>query len=208
MKKVLIYGSGGHGKVVLDILLSAGEKDIAGFVDDSPGKAGQEINGYPVLGTLSQITDNKDNYQVALGIGDNKIREKTYLKARDLGFEVVQAVHPTAVVSQNVEMGEGVVVMPGAVVNANTVLGNGVVVNTGATVDHDCNLEQFSQVWPGANLAGTVHLGEYSYVGTGAAIIQSINIGKNVIVGAGAVVISDIPDNVTAVGMPAKVKER
>uniref|UniRef100_A0A7V3J928 Acetyltransferase n=1 Tax=candidate division CPR3 bacterium TaxID=2268181 RepID=A0A7V3J928_UNCC3 len=204
--KILIFGAGGHGKVVLDILLESGA-DVLGFLDDEESKVGQEINGFKVLGGWSYLKNNKFSKltKIALGIGNNNIREKIFRQAKDLGLSVVSAIHPKAIVSRSVKLGEGVAIMPGAIINSSSVLEDGVVVNTGATVDHDCYLERFCQIWPGAHLAGTVRVGEFSYVGTSASIIQNIKIGKNVIIGAGAAVVSDIPDNVTAVGVPARV---
>lgn len=203
-EKVVIFGASGHGKVVLDILLEAGF-DVLGFLDDDRQKIGQEIRGLKVLGGWSYLRDKVASIRIALGIGNNIIREKIFKKAKDIGVEAVSAVHPKAIVARDVKIGEGVVIMPGAVVNTGTIIEDGVVVNTGATVDHDCCLKRFCQIWPGAHLAGNVRVGEFSYVGTGGVVIQNITIGKNTMIGAGAVVISDVPDNVTVVGNPGKV---
>jgi sugar O-acyltransferase (sialic acid O-acetyltransferase NeuD family) len=204
MKKdaILIFGAGGHGRVVLDILLESGA-NIAGFLDDDKEKIGRKIHGFEVLGGLSFLK-NKKNIYVALGIGNNKVREKIFRRVKDIGAGIVRALHPRAIVSSYARIGEGVVIMPGAVVNTGTIIEDGAVVNTGATIDHDCHLGSFCQIWPGAHLAGAVRVGEFSYVGTGANVIQNITIGKDVIIGAGAVVISNLPDNSTVVGNPGK----
>jgi len=201
--RIIIFGAGGHGRVVLDVLLESGA-DVMGFLDDDKIKIGLEIRGVGVLGDLAYVK-NKGEFKLALGIGDNKVRESIFKRTETLGVDVCSAIHPKAIVSKDVKIGRGVVVMPGAIINAGAVLEDGVVVNTGATVDHDCYLERFCQIWPGAHLAGTVRVGEFSYVGIGAAVIQNITIGKNTILGAGAVIISDTPDNVTIAGNPGKV---
>ena len=201
--KVLIFGAGGHGKVVLDILIESGAS-VFGFIDEDKAKIGQEIRGFAVLGDFSYF-EKKKSISIALGIGNNVIREKIFNKAKNMGIGIVSAIHPKAIVSKDVKIGEGVVIMPGAVINTGAVLNEGAVVNTGATVDHDSYLEKFCQIWPGAHLAGSVRVGEFSYVGTGASVIQNINIGKNVMIGAGAVIISDVPDNVIIAGNPGRV---
>lgn len=205
MKKngIVIFGSGGHGKVVLDILIESGH-DILGFIDDNKDKAGQIIRGFKVLGDWAYAKKNS-SVKIALGIGNNRDREKIFRKVKNMDLVVISAIHPAAVVSKDISMGEGVTIMPGAIINTGAVLEDGVVINTAASIDHDSHLGRFSQVWPGAHLAGAVTVGEFSYIGTGAAVIQNINIGKNVIIGAGAVIISDVPDNVTIVGNPGKV---
>jgi sugar O-acyltransferase (sialic acid O-acetyltransferase NeuD family) len=205
MKKeeVLIYGAGGHGKVVLEILLSNNKVKVLGFLDDQPKKTGLKIRGYKILGGWSYLKDNK-GAKVVLGIGNNEIRKAIFEKMKKIGVKVETAIHAKSILSKDTKIGEGVVIMPGAIINPGVIIEEGVVVNTGATVDHDCRLRSFCQIWPGAHLAGSVEVGALSYIGTGAAVTQNIKIGKNVTIGAGAAVISNISDNVVAVGVPAK----
>ncbi|MFC1510858.1 acetyltransferase [Candidatus Margulisiibacteriota bacterium] len=203
MKKVIILGAGGHGKVVLDIILELGF-EVLGFIDEDKTKHGQIINGFMDLGGWP-VLEKERQAILALGIGNNEIRRMAFERAKQMGISVLTAVHPKAIISKSVKVGNGVIIMPGAVVNTGTHIEDGVVVNTGATVDHDCCLGKFCQIWPGAHLAGTVRVGAGSYIGTGASVIQNINIGKNTMVGAGAAVVADLPDRVTAVGVPAKI---
>src|ERR1041384_5856935 len=156
MKKnsIVIYGAGGHGKVVLDILLEA-QQNVVGFIDDDLKKRGEKINGLPVLGDWSYASRNK-SVKLALGIGNNEIRKKIYEKALREDVEVVNAIHPKAVISRSARIGKGVVVMAGVVINPSVTVEDGVVVNTAATVDHDCHLKRFCHIWPGAHLAGIV----------------------------------------------------
>lgn len=203
MSNVVIFGAGGHGKVVLDILLESGHT-VEGFLDGDSEKCGKEVCGYKVLGDLDYLR-GKPDFGLCLGIGNNIIRGQVFAKASKMGVKVVQAIHPKATVSRSAKIGDGVVIMAHAVINPCATVETGVVINTGATVDHDCILKRFCHIWPGAHLAGTVTVGEFSYIGTGSAVIQNINIGNHVIIGAGAAVVTDIPNNVTAVGVPAKV---
>ncbi len=205
-KKIVIFGAGGHGKVVLDILLKSKLK-VLGFLDDDAKKINKKVLGFKILGDRSYLIKNK-TVSVALGIGGNVTREKIFKKVKSLGIEIVSAIHPQAIIAKGVKIGEGVVIMPGVIIGPSVVLKEGVVINTSASVDHDCYLNRFCQIWPGAHLAGSVTVGEFSYVGTGASVIQNINIGKNVMIGAGAAVIRNIPDSVTCVGVPAKIIKR
>lgn len=206
-KKVAIFGGGGHGKVILDILLESGA-EVAGFLDDDPKKAGAVVCGYKVLGGFAYLEGKTGSLSLALGIGDNKIRRKIFDRAVAAGVEVVSAVHPSAAVSRLATVARGAAIMAGAVVNPDATIGEGAVVNTGATVDHDCRLERFCQVWPGAHLAGTVRVGEAAYIGTGASVIPGITIGKDARIGAGAAVLSDVAEGTTVVGVPARPVKR
>ncbi len=97
-----------------------------------------------------------------------------------------------------------VVIVAGAVVNVDSVLGDHVIVNTAATVDHDCVIGSYAHLAPGTNLAGGVAIGDGTLVGVGAAVIPLVSIGRWTTIGAGAVVTEDIPDDVTAKGIPAR----
>jgi len=205
-KQILIFGAGGHGKVVLDILLEA-KQDVLGFLDDDSKKTGTKINGVPILGDWSYATRHK-SAGLVVGIGNNEVRKKIHDRAVKDGVEIVNAIHPKAVISRSAKIGNGVVIMAGAVINPSVIIEDGVVVNTGASVDHDCHLKKFCHIWPGAHLAGTVSVGELSYVGTGAAVIQNITIGERALIGAGAVVIADVPANVTVVGVPTRIVKK
>lgn len=198
-------GAGGHGKVVLDILLECHTK-ISGFIDDDKKKWGSDVLGFPVLGGSDRIGVNN---RVAIGIGSNLLRAEVCQKIRSQGGTLCSAIHPKATVSRFAVLAQGVVIMAGAVVNAGAVLEEGVVINTGATVDHDCHLASYCQIWPGAHLAGDVRVGSFAYVGTGASVLPQQRIGEHSMIGAGATVIRNVPPGSTVVGVPARiVKEK
>jgi sugar O-acyltransferase (sialic acid O-acetyltransferase NeuD family) len=205
-RPIYVYGAGGHGKVVADILLSCGHL-VAGFVDDGK-EPGTCVIGIPVAGNGDWLftTARSTAVAVALGIGDNHLRHQIADACARHGIELVTAVHRGATVSPFVEIGIGAVVMAGAVINPGARIGRGAVVNTGAVVDHDAVLGDFAQIMPNAAMAGATRLGTEAQLGTGACVIPRVSIGVRSIVGAGAVVIRDLPDNVVAVGVPAVIK--
>lgn len=197
MKEICIYGASGHGKVIADIARAMGFK-VAAFVDDDESK--NEFAGLPCI-RPSQM----DKLTVAIAIGSNKARKSVYEKLKADGFKMPPLVHPSAVVSPSAVINEATVVMPNAVINACAAIGTVCIINTAAVIEHDCNIGNFAHISPNAALAGGVSVGEMSHIGIGASVIQLIKIGKECIIGAGAAVISDVPDNTTAVGVPARV---
>jgi UDP-N-acetylbacillosamine N-acetyltransferase len=192
-KAVYIYGASGHGLVVADIAHACGYDEIV-FLDDGD-------NDHL---TFAEIVHDKQT-PIAFGVGNNKQRSLLFKMVQLHGFEIVTLIHPSAIVSQSATIGLGSVVMPNAVVNAKAYVGSGSIINTGGIVEHECFVDDFVHISPRGALAGNVHVGKYSHIGLGASIIQNITIGENVIVGAGAVVIASIPNNCTAVGVPAKI---
>lgn len=199
MKRLAIIGASGHGKVVAEIAELLGWYSIDFFDAKWPGLS--QISKWPVIGDDREYMNRADEYSgVFVAIGDNLIRSQIIeqVEAR------ISLVHPSAVISSSAVLGKGVVVMAGAVVNADVRIANGCIINTGATIDHDCSIGAYCHISPGVNIAGGVTIGTKSWIGIGSSIIQCKTIGNSVVVGAGAAVISDIPDNVTAVGVPAK----
>lgn len=202
-RKLAVIGAGGHGKVVAELAAALGTYGEIVFLDD---RAQSSINGFPVIGTtlLLENSLSPEQYDVAVAVGNNRIRRQIAEKAATLGFSLPVLIHPNAYVSPSATVGQGSVVMAQAVVQAGSVLKDGVIVNTAATVDHDCLLDAFVHISPGAHLSGNTHIGEESWIGTGACSRQQIRIGSRATIGAGAVVVRDVSDGMTVAGNPAK----
>jgi sugar O-acyltransferase (sialic acid O-acetyltransferase NeuD family) len=207
-QRVFVVGAGGHGKVVIDALLSAGDCEIVGVIDDDEQKIGRQVLGIPVIGSCAQLVSLAAKYCIdgtALAIGDNYIREELFRRVKGARLAILGVIHPSACISRFAALGEGVVVLAGSVINPGSVVGDNVCVNTCASIDHDNHLEYSCHVFPNATLAGGVHVGECSYIGSGAVVIPNRRIGRFAYVGAGAVVIDDVPEGVKVAGVPAHV---
>jgi len=202
---VVIIGGGGHAKVVIESLRASG-KSVAVIVDADPTP--REVLGVPVVGDDLKLPELKGQgfSELFVAIGDNRLREKLGRKAQGLGFSLVNAIHPSAIVSPTARIGEGVAIMAGVAINADSRIGDLAIINTGAVVDHDCRLGVACHLGPASALAGTVSVGERAFLGVGARAIPGVSIGADTIVGAGGVVVRDLPDNVLAVGVPARIK--
>jgi sugar O-acyltransferase (sialic acid O-acetyltransferase NeuD family) len=203
VKRLLIIGAGGHGKVVADAALASGWDTVA-FLDDRGAAAGAPL-GFPVLGPCEELAVHRDRFPAAaVAVGRAARRLELLDRCRAEGFELPVIVHPRASVSRFASLEAGCVVFAQAAVNASARLGVGCIVNTGATVDHDCTLGSGCHVCPGAHLAGTVVAGDRVWFGIGSAVRQGVSIGRDVMIAAGAVVVSDVPDATTVMGVPAR----
>ena len=210
MIKVIGFGAGGHARVIIDILTSIGGFDIAGLLDEDRSLWNTEVLGVPVLGEdgLRDDVYQRGIRHAFIGLGSIKNaepRKRLYELARTSGFELVRAIHPSAVVSKYASIGDGPMIMAGAIVNPAARIGDNVIINSGAIVEHDCEIGDHSHLATGARLGGGVAIGEGSHIGLGASIREGIRIGAGAIVGAGAVVIEDVPDRTVVVGVPARV---
>lgn len=202
---VVIIGGGGHAKVVIESLRAAG-KTAAVIVDADPTP--REVLGVPVVGDDLKLPALREQgfSELFVAIGSNRLRQKLGGKARELGFTLVNAIHPSAVISPSARIGEGVAVMAGVAINADSRIGDLAIVNTGAVVDHDCDLGAACHLGPASALAGGVTVGERAFLGVGARVIPGVTIGADTVVGAGGVVVRDLPDAVLAIGVPVKIK--
>lgn len=207
-KKLVIWGASGHAAMVADIIRLRGEYEIVGFLDDINSKRhGMEFCGSTILGGKEQLDFlAKQNVQnLIVGFGNCNVRVKLAELIKSKGFNLITAIHPQAIIAANVSIGAGSVIMPGAVINTLSVIGENVIINTCASVDHECMIGKGAHICPGTHLAGQVTIGQTTWVGIGSTIIDKVKIGHRTFIGAGAVVVNNIPDDVVAYGVPAKV---
>jgi sugar O-acyltransferase (sialic acid O-acetyltransferase NeuD family) len=195
---MIVYGGGGHGKSLIELIRTLSSYRIVGVVDDGI-PTGQEILGVPVLGGAQVL---EDLYQRGVrlaanavgGIGDLAVRIKIFERIARAGFTCPVLVHPRSFIEASAVLAPGVQVFPHAYVGSDVEVGFGTIVNTGAIVSHDCMLGNYVNISPGAILAGGVQVGDGALIGMGATVNLLANIGRGVRIGNGATVKSDVPE--------------
>jgi sugar O-acyltransferase (sialic acid O-acetyltransferase NeuD family) len=206
---LLIIGSSGHARVVIDAAERTGLFAIVGLIDRFRNTT-EHTFGYAIVGSEEVLTDWIGRYpgvQIFVAIGDNAVRMEVMRSVQSSHPEVAFAriVHPMASVGRGVEIGEGSVVMAGAVLNPEVLVGRGVIVNTASSLDHECAVRDFASIGPGAVLGGNVEVAEGAVIAIGVTIKHRVKIGSHALVGAGALVLKDIPSEVVAYGTPAEI---
>jgi sugar O-acyltransferase (sialic acid O-acetyltransferase NeuD family) len=213
MSLLLILGAGGHAKVVAETALVSGHYVEIAFLDDrcSGPDPLSSVLGFPVLGPLSLALEliHLEHFAAASVAFGNATARLNWIEQLDAaGYALPVLIHPTAWVSPSVQLGSGSVVFAQAAVQSLAKIGVGAILNTGSSVDHDAVLADGVHICPGARLAAEVQVGSRSWIGIGSSVIQQVRIASDVTVGAGAAVVRDLPDGVTAVGVPARVLPR
>jgi sugar O-acyltransferase (sialic acid O-acetyltransferase NeuD family) len=201
-KKLLIIGASGHGKVIAEIAFKMSKWEEIAFLDDEIQL--NSFMGAEVIGRSNDFYSYTSDYDIFVGIGDNKIREKFYDLIEETGATVPSLVHPKAIIGEQVVIGKGTAIMAGVVINSCCHIGIGAIINTGATIDHDNILSNFVHISPGVHTAGNVKIGKNNWIGIGSTISNNVCITDYCVIGAGSVVIDTITVQGTYVGVPVR----
>jgi len=208
MKKIILVGGGGHGKVVIDAIMVGKQYEIVGIIDKKE-KIGDRVLGVPIIGddvSLNAYFRKGIKYcYISLGsIGNPVLRIRSFMASSRIGFRFPNIIHPEAEISGHVVIGEGNYVAAGVIINAGVKIGDQCIINTGAIVEHDCAIDDFVHIAPGAIVNGGVAVGRGAHIGAGSCIMQYLRIGKRALVGLGSMVIRNVEDGEVVCGNPAK----
>lgn len=198
---LLVFGAGGHARVVADAALKSSVWPRVFSSDRDPAFCvGELLPGVRLLPV--EVAKRELEAAIHVAIGDNAARER---EANTWGLvRLVSVLHPAATVSPFAVLGAGCFVAAGAVVAPQASLGLGVIVNHGAVVDHDVRIGAFSHIAPGAVLGGEVRIGTRVFVGAGAVVLPGLSVCDGAVIGAGAVVCAPVTQAGTYVGVPAR----
>lgn len=202
---LLIIGYSGHAYVAVDIFHAMG-RAVAGYCESEE----KTLNPFQLRFHGSELSkeglEMLRTHSYFIAIGSNTIRKKVYHKLQEKGLHPASnAMHPSAIISNTAQLGQGIMVGSNVSINALATIGDGVICNTGCIIEHECQIGNFAHIAPGAILAGNVTVGAGTFVGANSVVKQGIAIGENVVIGAGSVIIRDIPDGATVVGNPGRI---
>ena len=204
-KPVFVFGAGPQGRVILDILRSQPSVTVGGFLDDNLDRA-PELAGLPVADASEWLDGGPHDAMVVIAIGNNRSRMAAAKRVMDAGYPLYTAIHASAIVAGQVEIGPGSVLCMQAAIGTGCRLGMNVVINTGTTLDHDSVLEDGAYLSPGVHSAGGVQVGVNAFIGAGAILLPGVRVGADAIIGAGSVVLKDVPARSLFHGTPARMR--
>jgi UDP-perosamine 4-acetyltransferase len=208
-QEIIIVGSGGHAKVVIDIIEQEGVYKIYGILTNDLITS---LCGYPVLGNDDYLDQPQLNqkYKIAIGIGgfkDNLLRKTIFNKLVQKNFDIVNCIHPSAIISSSVKLGSGIVIFAGVILNPEVVVHDNCIIATGSTIDHETIIKSHCLISAGVSIGANTCIDEESLCALGSKVISQVNVGRNVLVAAGAVVTNNILDGEIVFGIPAKTKK-
>jgi|Deesub1362A_J573_1020465.scaffolds.fasta_scaffold00690_14 sugar O-acyltransferase (sialic acid O-acetyltransferase NeuD family) len=212
-KKIVIIGAGAQAKYIMDILCLRKDFKIIGIMKTSTSideNFLKDLEGIAILNNMGELKEfiKKNNPKIIVALPNNREKEKAIEELTTIKPELVNIIHPNAIISRKAVIGKNVIINAGAVIQPYAIIGNGVMIHANVVVEHNCIIEDYVNLAPGVKLAGWVKVRRGSYIYTGASVIPCITIGKDSIIGAGSVVIEDVPERVLVVGNPAKIIKR
>ena len=206
--KIIIIGTSGHAKVVIDVVEKEGKYEILGLIDPIR-KAGEETLGYKILGdnsTIPELLKKNPDCKFFVAIGDNFIRGKVVQEILALFPEAafITTIHPSAQIGKDVRIGNGVVIMAGAVINSSSTIGDFTIMYTKSSLDHDNILGKYASLAPNATTGGNVTIGDFSAIGISASIKHGVTMGSYCVLGGGSILLKNCEHNTLLYGVPAK----
>lgn len=209
MENIVLFGGGNQAHYTIDIIKKENKYNIVGIID-SVSDVGSEKFGYTILGRQENLKNLIEEYDIhggLISIGDNWSRYLVYNQIIKLvpNFNFINAIHPSVIIGDNVELGIGITAMAGCIFNPKSKIGNFTFFATGAQIEHDNEICDFASVSAGSITGGYVKLGKFSAITLGVTVIDRLEIGENTVIGAGSLVLKPLPDNVLVYGNPAVV---
>ena len=188
MKKVLI-GNGGHAR---EVMAQMGVK-LDRFVDDQY----VDEETFPI----SKLDPEK--HAVMIAVADSKDRFDIAQRLPK-GIQFFNFIHPTALIMDNVEIGEGSFIGAYSILTTNIKIGKHAILNRGNHIGHDCRIGDYFSAMPGAIVSGNVTIYGLVYMGNNSSIREKLSIHSLATIGMNSADVKNIEDVGTYVGCPAK----
>lgn len=206
--RVVIYGTGENSAQAWYILLHHPDVDVIGFLDDDAARHGAQHFGRPVLGGREQLRDLRTRHDVThvlVAIGNNAARRSAGDAVRAAGLALPSVVHPSAVIDPSARIGDGCIIEMGVFIHPEVTIGDGVFLGGSCVIAHHSTVGRHALIGGGVIFGGRVTVGDEALIGVGVAIQPHVSIGARSVIGVGSAIVKDIPDDVIAVGVPARV---
>jgi len=211
MKNVLIVGTGGMAKVYYDILKDSNGVYIIGFADDNESKKDKKYYGKKIYVPISIIKEkftNLNEKYFVVTIGNTRNRRNIFSRVKSYGFKPINVIHKNSYISTLAKIGVGNLIEAGVGINPGVEIGDNCIISLNASIGHDVKIGDNVHIAPNVSLGGNAVLNDCVDMGLNSCVLPNVRIGKNTVIGAGAVVVEDIPENVVAVGVPARVVKK
>lgn len=199
---VIIVGAGDLALELCEWIRISSLYNVMGFIDDNENALKDTKQNYKLLSSVSEFEPN--DTPLLMGISDPATKLQLANQLKQKGAVFVSYIDPTAIIVDDAELGEGVVICPNAVISRNVKLGDFITINVGTAIGHDTTIGNGTTLSSLINICGHVKIEDCVFLGSGAVVIPNKKLGKHSKVAAGAVVFQNVKPESTVVGNPAK----
>lgn len=200
---IYILGAGNMARETFNIYKDLNRlMEIAGFIEENCKSKDLKIYGKNVMD--ASIINVLPKGSIFIGAMGSPKRKRWIEEIKQEGFSFDTVIHPSVIQGESVKIHQGSIICPAVVLTCDIEVGQHSIINTNTTISHDCVIGNYVTICPGVNIGGNVKIHDECWIGIGATIINKVSIGRGSFIGAGAVVTQDIPENVLAIGVPAK----
>ncbi|QTL99736.1 hypothetical protein GM661_18135 [Iocasia frigidifontis] len=189
MKKLFIYGAGGLGRDVFQIVSTKTDIEVLGFIDDF--KAGNKISGIKIFNYDAVKNDYNDCF-IVLAFGDPILKHKIHQKIKKDNVNYISIISKQCFVSEDARMGKGCIIYPGTIIASNVCLGDNVVISGNTSIGHDVVVSDMSFIGFNCSIGGNTKIGKNNFIGSGSHIKDELKIGDNNIIGLNSKVLKSL----------------
>lgn len=210
MDNIIIVGAGGFGREVYHWAkesFSSKKYRIKGFLDDDPNQLKNFNHKLRIIGSVlveenCYAVKEGDKFLCAIGNIDNKKKAISVLKAK--GAKFLSLIHPTAIVTETVKMGDGVIVCPFVTIADDVRVGDFSVLNFYSSCGHDAKVGNYCVLSPYATLNGFAALEDEVFLGTHSTVAANVKIGYRTKISANSAAMQDTTPHTFVYGVPGK----
>lgn len=202
-----IYGTGGTGKDVYDVVVRQKHYEKIIFIDDTK-EIGYFRNNelYPFEKIPKSY--NPQNMKIIIAVGEPMLRKKLYDRVKEKGYILTNVIHEDTDISEYANVGEGLIAFKGVIIGADAKLGENILLEPYVVMGHDVCVKRHTVLSCQVLVGGHAQIGEAVYIALASAIKDRVQIGNETIIGVGSRVVKDLPENIIAVGYPARVVKK
>lgn len=172
---LLIIGAGGHGRCCADIARAMNQFDKISFLDDA--SVDTVVNNLSVIGKVDELSSFYGKYKnVVVAIGNNSVRKKLMKQCEDIGYKLVNLIHPLSSISSYATLGKGIVVFPYTTIEANAVINDGCILCSSSVINHDSHLESYCLVYSNTTIRPNTYIGTETRIGNNCCISTNVTI--------------------------------
>ena len=202
-----IYGAGGLGREVFELahVINNNNKQWSEiiFIDDADVKDNpRKIRIFKFSDIFNEFT-NRD-IEICIAIGEPAIRRMLYDRIVANGLKLATLVHPDVVIPSSTTIGQGTIICKFLSITCDIQIGNNVYIHPNVCIGHDSVIGEHSVVSSYVDVAGDCQIGSSTFLAINVCMRQGISIGNDTIIGMGSVIHRDIPNDVIALGNPAR----